>query len=381
MLMRVVCFAAAVLILSACGVRHGLEKESAAFEKEFAQYLQETGTIGAAVVFVADDQIAYHQNFGLKNIERQVPLGDGDLFRIASISKSFTACSILQLVEKGVISLDTDVSDLAGFPIRNPRYPDKAITVEMLLSHTSSINDSQDYLKWQVINPRSNPDYALCYNDYEPGKGYEYCNLNFNLLGVFLERLSGERFDQYVVRQVIRPLGLSAGYCVDSLQRERFVSLYEYEDGERVCQDAWAYEPRSEKIRAYRMGQDALLFSPTGGLKISSLDLARYMVMHMNYGYSPLAGVRIIPEALSRQMQTPRSDEEHYGLALWHSDIVEGVDLVGHTGSAYGLLSCMFFNPEEHYGFVVITNGTDDEERFLSDAVRMMHRHFVASVD
>ena len=83
---------------------------------------------------------------------------------------------LLQQVEQGKLALTDDVSDLLGFKVRSPRFPDTPITLEMLLSHTSSINDSQGY--WttiDIINPDCNPDVALCYNDYEPGSGgYEY---------------------------------------------------------------------------------------------------------------------------------------------------------------------------------------------------------------
>lgn len=355
------------------------KQREAAFEQEMSEFIQKTGTVGVSVVFVKNNRIVYNHNFGLKNVERNEPLQDNSLFRIASISKSFTSTSMMQMIEQGKVSLSTDVSELAGFKIRNPKYPDTVITLEMLLSHTSSINDSQGYFSLDGINPEKNPNWAKCYNSYEPGKGYEYCNLNYNLCGTFLEKLSGERFDQYVVGHVLKPLGLYGGYCVDSLQVERFASLYQTNRaGALECVDDEAYEARSERIRNYHMGYDTPLFSPTGGMKISAIDLARYMIMHMNYGYSPLAKVRIIPEELSKSMQTPRSDPEHYGLALHHEyDYVKGLDLVGHTGGAYGLNSAMFFNREGKYGFVVITNGYEKARGYLGSVIRIMHRNFV----
>ncbi len=87
----------------------------------------------------------------------------------------------------------------------------------MVLSHRSGINDSQGYFTLDAINPAKNPDWAKCYNDYEPGKGYRYCNLNYNMVGTIIEKISGERFDQYVKHHILDPLGLYGGYCVDSL--------------------------------------------------------------------------------------------------------------------------------------------------------------------
>ena len=369
----------AALLLPGC---HSPEKE---FKKDMGAYLAEIEAVGVSCAVVRDNKIVYHHNFGVKDLETGVPVDDQTIFRIASISKSFTATSLLQQVEQGRVALTDDVSDLLGFKVRNPKFPDTPITLEMLLSHTSSINDDQGY--WttiDIINPDLNPDAGKCYNDYEPGSGgYEYCNLNLNLAGTILERVSGERFDQYVVNHVLRPLGLYGGYCVDSLDASRFAHLYAWneEEGRFIDNYAEAYEPRSEKVANYTMGHDALIFSPTGGMKISALDLARYMTMHMNYGTTP-DGVRIISEESSRNMQVPRSEPEHYGLNLWLADdYVEGVTLVGHTGGAYGLSSAMFFNPDEKYGFVIICSGSHDEKgthNVLHQGIARMYQHFIA---
>lgn len=372
----------AALLLPSCN-QSDLSKRAARFESEMDSFRKEAKNIGMSVVFVRDNQIAYVHHFGLKNLLSGDSIDDQTLFRIASISKSFTATSLMQLVEQGVVTLQTDVSDLAGFTIRNPRYPDTVITLEMLLSHTSSLNDSQGYFTLDVINPEANPDWAKCYNDYAPGTGYEYCNLNFNLCGSFLEKLSGIRFDRYVVSHILRPLGLYGGYCVDSLDRTRFASLYEYDPEQDLftCVDNEAYAPRSERVTNYRFGYDTPVFSPTGGMKLSAISLAKYMLMHMNYGITP-DSVRIISESSSRNMQTPRSDDEHYGLALWQTDQYSpGVTLVGHTGGAYGMRSAMFFNPEKKYGFVVISNGAisrfEDDENILSGTLKRMYQCFI----
>lgn len=366
----------AVLLATAC------ESQQEKFEKDLGAYLESVESVGLSCVVVKDNQIVYNHNFGVKDLDTMEPVDDQTMFRIASISKSFTATSIMQLIDKGVLSLKADVSDLVGFPVRNPKFPETVITLEMLLSHTSSINDSEGYFTLDAINPASNPNAANCYNSYEPGCGYEYCNLNFNMAGTILERYSGERFDQYVVKNVLRPLGLYGGYCVDSLDASRFAHLYEMENGVLTRQDE-AYEPRSERIANYVMGKDTPVFSPTGGMKISALDLARYMIMHMNYGATPLvkdaegADLRIIPEALSKEMQTPRSSDENYGLALWVTDkYTPGINLVGHTGGAYGLCSAMFFNPEEKYGFVVTSSGTKSDD-ILYECVSRMYNYFV----
>lgn len=376
-LTRLSIFLTALLAVASCSRQPTAEEDLQAIMDKYE-------AIGMSVAVVKDNRLIYTESFGLKDTASQTPLQNDDIFRIASISKSFTATSIMQLVEAGKLSLDDDVSDLVGFRIRNPKFPDTVITLRMILSHTSSISDKNGYFVLDVINPAKNPEWADSYNDYAPGQGYQYCNLNFNLAGTILERVSGERFDQYVKHHILDPLGLYGGYDVDSLNREKFVTLYTYNtDSARFDAAPQAYVSRSDSMANYTMGYSTPIFSPTGGMKISAVDLAKYLMMHMNYG--TLDGVKIISEESSRTMQTPLSDEENYGLALWTmDDLIPGKTMVGHTGNAYGLYSAMFFHPEEKFGMVVITNGcnttyTDDFNDFLRESLNSLYTHVIAN--
>ncbi|MEP7372194.1 MAG: serine hydrolase domain-containing protein [Chitinophagaceae bacterium] len=319
--------------------------------------MQQSDVVGISVAVVKKNKIIYTHSFGWKDSAPKTPLTDDYLFRIASISKSFSATSIMQLAEQKKLSLDDDMSKLMGFPVRNPKYPETVITLRMVLSHRSSVNDNEGYFTLDAINPDKNPDWARCYNDYQPGTGYMYSNLNFNMVGTIIEKVSGERFDQYVKHHILDPLGLYGGYCIDSLDSTRFATIYEYDSaGKRFIASPGAYAPRREEISHYTMGYSTPIFSPTGGMKISATDLAKYMIMHMNYGRGN--GKKIMSKKNAMQMQTPLSEEEGYGLAIMTSNtLIPGKIMKGHTGSAYGLFSAMFFNPGEKFGIVVISNG------------------------
>lgn len=348
-----------ILLLIFCFVCQYTFAQSDEIENKIASLIKEANAVGLAVAVVKKDKVVYNKSFGLKDMERNLSLSDDDIFRIASISKSFSATSIMQLIEARKLSLEDDFSDLIGFKVRNPKFPNTKITLKMVLSHTSSINDSEGYFSFEGINPQTNKNWEKCYNNYEPGKGYQYCNLNFNMIGAVIEKFSGERFDQYVKKHILDPLGLYGGYWVESLDKNRFVTLYEYQNTvKKLVPLPQAYAPRNEEIANYKLGYSTPIFSPTGGMKISAKDLAIYMAMHLNYG--KLNGKQIIKKKSSKIMQTPLSDAEHYGLALYRdSNFIPGKELFGHTGSAYGLFSSMFFSPKEKFGIVVITNGCD----------------------
>lgn len=351
-------------------------------EASIDSLMEKFKAIGLGVAVVKDGELVYTHSFGLKDVESKTPLTDKDIFRIASISKSFSATSIFQLIEKGKLSLGDDFSSVVGFKVRNPKYPATVITVKMVMSHTSSINDSEGYFNLDAINPDKNPNWAKCYNSYEPGKGYQYCNLNYNMIGTVIEKLSGERFDKYVKNHILEPLGLYGGYWVESLDSNRFVTLYEYDGKKETFAPAeLAYNPRSEEISKYVMGYSTPIFSPTGGMKISATDLAKYMSMHMFQG--KYKGVRLISKKSAKVMQTKISEEEGYGLAIRTvSDLIPGKVMKGHTGSAYGLYSMMFFHPKEKFGIVVITNGclptyTNGYNDFLAAATNILYDNFI----
>ena len=357
---------AAALCLTSCTA--SVEKRT---NRAILQVMDEFQAVGVSAAVVKDGQIIYNQSFGYKDLETQTPLSNDDMMRIASISKSFTATSLMQFVEKGIISLDDDVSDLIGFQIRNPHHPNVPITLKMILSHTASIRDKEDYSTLDHLNPAVYGDCEESYFEYAPGEGYNYSNLGLNLAGTILEKVSGVRFDQYVKNNVIRPLGLTGGHNVDDLDASKFASIYNHIDGQYVKSNAYASV--AHRLENYKMGYSAPMFSPTGGVKISAHDLAVYMMMHMNYG--ELNGVHIISEESAKTMQTPiwirqNPEEDQYGLCLYEFvDFLDdeqynqpGMYPIGHEGDAYGLKSIMIWSPADGWGIVAMTNGYTEIE-------------------
>lgn len=338
--------------------------------------------VGLSVAVVKNNRIMYVQSFGYKNLERNIPLTNDCMFRIASISKSFAATAILQLQEEGKLSIDQDVSELIGFPVRNPRYPDSLITLRLMMSHLSSINDSQGYFSLDAIQPVKNTKWSDAYSSYAPGTKFNYCNLNYNMIGAIIESVSGERFDQYIYRHILLPLHLSGGYNLDEIDTSRLASIYEYRsDSGKFVLSPGAYASRTREIASYQLGYSTPLFSPTGGMKISAEDLARYMVMHSRQGKS--GGKRILSRKSARLMQTPQQEASRYGFAIETADkILPGKVLWGHTGSAYGLHSAMFFQPDEKFGFVLISNGcppgnTGGVNSFLHQVMGVLYRQLI----
>jgi len=371
------------LLFVSCGNRQTVNWHEKAEKADAAllSVLENYDYVGGIVAVVRGNRVVYTSQFGVRNLETQEIISDTDLFRIASITKTFTAAAIMQLYEQGKLCLDDDVSIAFGAPIRNPRFPDDVITYRMLLSHTSSMSDAQGWFNFDILNPELNPNHADVFWDFAPGEEYRYCNLGFNLLGALVESHTGVRFDNFVRDNLLRPLGMmESGFNNDSINSDKFVSLYMRRD------DAWveanAYASPAARMENYILGRTAMVFSPTGGMKTSASELTTWMLTHMNFG--TFKGVRILSEESARLMQTlvePRSGTGIYGLGfMQRADFVEDTTLIGHTGNAYGLLSAMFFCQNRDFGIVLLTNGSrpieGGQNRILEDIVSAMYQIF-----
>ena len=353
------------------------------------EVMEEYDCVGISAVVIQDGEVIYDKAFGYKDLDTKEPLSTSHMMRIASISKSFTATGLMKQVEKGIISLDDDISDLIGFKIRNPHHPEVPITLRMVLSHTASIRDQENYSTLDHLNPAINGDCAASFYEYKPGEGYNYSNLGLNLAGTILEKVTNVRFDQYVRDSIILPLGLEGGHNIDVLDSSRIASLYHRRNGEYVKSPA--YGSVAHRLDNYTMGYSAPIFSPTGGVKISAQDLAQYMKMHMNYG--ELNGVRIMSEESAKTMQTPvwmiqniHEWEDQYGLCL--KEFVDFIDNpryntpgnypIGHTGDAYGLRSIIIWSPADGWGIAAMTNGYTIKD---TDIIQPLANGIVAALE
>ena len=334
-------------------------------------YMDECRTMGLATVLFKGDDILYMNAFGWRDKKGGDPLDIHDIFKIASMSKSFSAVSILQLVDEGKLSLEDDVSDLMGFPVRHPKWPDIPLTLKMLLSHTSSMKDGTGNSRYWTpdwVNPAVTPVDSMlrrAFYDYAPGQGYNYCNRGFNMLGNIIERASGERFDDYVRHHILDPLGAEvAGYNIDSLDADRLVTMYGYDKSEDKLLRNNAYVRKNEKKVAdgtYVIGEDGWGWSPTGGMKITLPDLVRWVKTLRDSCITP-SGVRLISPESYRKLRThttPADPGTDYCLGTrTETRLIEGKTLYGHTGSLHGYKGCMFVHPTEGWGFICLCSST-----------------------
>lgn len=321
---------------------------------------------GLGIAVVKGDSIVYVNSFGYREMPSDNTPGEllenDDLFRTASISKTFIATVILQLVEEGALSLDDDAQEYLKFPLRNPSFLNDPITIRMLLTHTSSINDSQRYWSLELINPNVSEEYFKSYSNTKPGDVYKYCNFNYTLLGAVIEGVTNNRFDAEIDQRIMKPLNIQGGFNCNLLEPNKFVKLYRYDKNTGTFrEDDEAYRPYKYQIQDhYVLGESIGLGYPCSGMKITTSNLAKYMMMHMHGG--TFKNTIILSANSEELMRNNYVGKYNYGFSFrQYRDLVPNTVLYGQTGGGFGLKSAMIFDPNHEIGFVVICSGSSSE--------------------
>jgi CubicO group peptidase (beta-lactamase class C family) len=314
-----------------------------------------------------------------------------DPVRIASITKLHVALGVMRLVEQGRLDLDEDVSERLGWKLRNPAFPDRPITLRLILSHRSSLRDGVDYaLPFDTTVQKAVAAPEAWDLEHPPGSFFRYSNLGFPVVASVMEAATGERFDRLMDALVLKPLALDACFnwttCADSTVA-RAVVLYgpdgavlrdDLHGARPACPGVPAADGRCD-LAAFRLGSNGALFSPQGGLRISVRDLARVGAMLLRNGRLP-DGRRFLGEASLAEMERlhwrydgSNGDTEQdfycgYGLAVQilaqcppHDDpFGDGRPRLGHAGDAYGVRSGLWVDPATGRGIAYFATGLGD---------------------
>ncbi len=369
-----------------------LQSLSGQMQQEVERIARDYKLMGLSVVAVCDGRIAGEWYTGLRDLERNLPVNENTKYRIASISKLVMTTAMMKLCDEKRLDLDEDAGTYLGFPLRNPAHPDRPVTVRMLLLHTSSINEGTGYDSFlmdtynNVSSPPSFSELLVPGGRYftenmwrteSPGEFYTYCNANFGLAGTIIEKITGERFEEYIQKNLFIPMQISGSYIPEGVADiNNLAVIYRMEDGKWTPQtdDFKGVMSSPRDFSGYIPGTNGAVFSPQGGLRISAAELARIMVLHINKGrYN---GNRIVSARSIRLMHREQfictatnNDEKgvrrgNRGLSVQviPGDVAGGIlprrsHMLGHTGSAYGLVSDFFLDPKGKYGFIFITNG------------------------
>jgi len=233
----------------------------------FGRFMEESHVPGVTYGIVSGGRLAYVRSLGVQELETRRPVTADSLFRIASMSKAFTALAILKLRDEGKLSLD-GLAETYVPELRNWRYPtadSPRIRVRDLLHHTAGFVTDDPWGDRQ--QPLSEADFTRMLRNgvpfqRAPGIQMEYSNFGYALLGRIITNVSGGPYNRYIEAEIMRPLGMaSTGYDIAAAPQERRALGYRWEN------ERWSREPDMAHG----------VFGAMGGVQTSANDYARYV--------------------------------------------------------------------------------------------------------
>jgi D-alanyl-D-alanine carboxypeptidase len=317
------------------------DKLAAAFDADLAKMFKPNEP-GAAVIVVKDGQVIFRKGYGMANLELGVANAPDHIFRIGSITKQFTAVSILMLIEQGKLALTDEITKfLPDYPMPTLAQNHK-ITVEHLLTHTSGIKSYTDLPEWlplwrkdltmtELIDLFKNKPM-----DFAPGTQMKYNNSGYVLLGAIIEKVSGMKYGEFVEQKIFAPLGMTSSFY-DNTKRviPRRVAGYDKEGASYVNAE---YLSMSQPHAA-------------GSLMSTVDDLAKW-------------DAALYTEKLVKQSSLQRAwtsyvltdgKPTNYGYG-WGIGMQEGLKRISHTGGIHGFTCEAVRLPESRVYVAILTN-------------------------
>lgn len=329
--------------------------------------------VGLAVGVVRDGSLALFYGHGVAGIASDTPVAENTVFRIGSVTKTFTAIAVMQLWEHGLLDLDAPASDyLRAYKLVPARATHRPATVRHLLTYTAGLPQAV-YLS-RVFKPTAGemvefgqrvPTLAEFYRGElhlvaEPGAMHIYSNHSFATLGQIVEDVSGEPLDRFFTGHIFEPLGMEQ---TDLLRSER-------EEGRLATE----YALRSHGPRPIR--DCDLITAGAGGIYSTTRDMARYVAALLGGGANERGSV-LQPETLAAMFAPQYQPDPRLpgvGLAFYRRD-VGGHLIVEKDGLVRGFASQVFVAPHDGVGVVAFTNGARAAHAWLGPEVLGILRH------
>ncbi len=310
-----------------------------------SEQIAENNIPGISVAIVEDDSLIYAKGFGARDLGDNLPATKNTLYGVASITKSFTASSVMKLVEQGKLNLDDKISDY--LPVK---WGDK-VTIHNLLTHSSgmpSLGVSEALIDRLIdmdergISLSSLDDFYIHLNSaedeiaYKPGEKFFYFNSGYALLGQLIKEITGTEYTDFVKEKILGPL---------NMKRSRF---YYKEEGDIMT--PYFMEDDQPKSTPYPLRE---IGHPGGGLLSSVSELANYLIMNMNEG--EFDGKQVLKPPSLEKVHSPHIKREvgDYGYG-WGIDELKGEKLIGHSGSI--AVSGGYIGFTDNYGVAVACN-------------------------
>lgn len=319
-------------------------------EDSILKIMEKNNIPGAQIAITNRDSTLWLGNLGYSDERNSIPVSDQTLFRIGSVTKSFTAIATMMLVEQGILNLDDALGDLAPeVEFENPWEDTDPVTIAHLLEHTTGFDDIHliEYTTqaegWSTLEGLAfHPDSRI--SRYKPGMHSSYCNSGPACVGYVVEKLSNMSYEEFVTKNIFDPLGMeNSNYFNSDYTKEHLSIGYKNEDLQEA--DYWHILDRA-----------------SGAINSNADEMAKYIRLFLNRGMADT--LRLLSEESIERIEHPQTTlaaksgvREGYGLNI-ETRNYRGITVSGHGGGMDGYLTIMNYFPDLGIGYICMINNS-----------------------
>ena len=342
---------------------HGQSDKLASFKDAFARELKSAGVVGAGFVFIKDNEKLAEEQFGFANLEKQQPVSAETIYHWASNTKPFTGIAIMQLRDRGLLKLDDPVTKYVPElrKIHNPFGSMDAITIRHLMTHSGGFRNGtwpwRNNKPWEPFEPTEWSQLVAMFPFtevlFEPGTKYSYSNPGIIYLGRVIEEVSGESYETYIDKNILRPLGMHDSY-------------FDTTPPHLLSRRSHSYYIRDGKRTEGRFDADTGITVSNSGLNSPISDMVKYLNFLIGDPKRQADHDVVLKRASLEEMWQPQLPAEtdangnpgfttDIGL-IYFIDQSNGRKLIGHGGDQNGFISYLEFDPAARSASLMVMN-------------------------
>lgn len=300
---------------------------------------------GMSLVIIEKGQTVYQKGYGYADVEAGIPVTNNTLFEIGSTTKAFTGLAILKLEKDGVLKRSEDVRKYIPWLELKYNGEPQAITIDQLLHHTSGIPSTT------IMHiPESNEDQALELTvrtllnqplNRKPGSLFEYATINYDVLGLVIEKVSKQPYDMYIKQQILEPADMN----------DSFVGLHQVNSNELATGYKIGFKREQKYIPPIYRGN-----IPAGYVISNTNDIAEWMKLQLGNKQSSTIDAQIIQESHIPDQSVEPFDKNTYYASGWAIKKKDDKQYISHDGSNPTFSTHIIMQPDDQIGVAILSN-------------------------
>ncbi|PKD43108.1 serine hydrolase [Rhodohalobacter barkolensis] len=352
-------------------------------ENHFIKKASDYEVVGGALVYLKDGGISEKVYHGYADLESERRVNEETIFHWASITKTFTAVAIMQLRDRGFLSLDDPLTSFLPEleKIHNPFGSMDEITIQMALNHSTGLRNSTwpwgGSEDWHPFEPTQWEQLVAMFPytevEFEPGSKHSYSNPAIIFLGKIIEKLSGDPWEVYIDKNILKPLGMHRSY-------------FNHTPYHLLSRRSNSYQIKNDTPVARGFDFHAGITTSNGGLNAPLIDMIKYLnfLLGVHRSEHEVLSRASFDELWQKELEIEEKDGVKSSAALsFFLEEFNGMRVIGHTGTQFSYYSWFYVHPESNRAVISVTNtdGKHNMFQFRDEFTRFLFKNLFTTFE